>query len=85
MKKQLFLILIMFSTIIYSQENCFIYPEGSNERKACDLVYEALEYKQGSRKSQILFDSILNLNPKYAWVYAQKSVPYFKRGFIIEE
>tara|TARA_B110001452_G_C15170269_1_gene406758 strand:- start:156 stop:974 length:819 start_codon:yes stop_codon:yes gene_type:complete len=83
MKKQLFLILTIFSTIIYSQENCFIYPEGSNERKACDLVYEALEYKQGSRKSQILFDSILNLNPKYAWVYAQKSVPYFKRGFII--
>lgn len=84
MKKQLFLILSLYSTIIYSQENCYIYPEGSNERKACDLFYKALEHKQGSRESQVVFDSIIGLNPKYALAYSEKAVPYLKRGFIIE-
>ncbi|MEM9052592.1 MAG: tetratricopeptide repeat protein [Bacteroidota bacterium] len=61
-----------------------MHPEGSNERNACEIGYEAIEYRQGSRQSQLLFDSALALNPNYAWAYYEKSVPYFKRGLLNE-
>ena len=61
-----------------------MHPVGSNERKACEIGYQAIEYKQGSRQSQLLFDSALALNPNYAWAYYEKSVPYFKRGLLNE-
>lgn len=84
MKKIIYLIFLCFSTVIYSQGNCLLYPEGSNERKACELAYQGKTLKQGSKASQMMFDSILKLNPNYAWAYMEKSVPYFKRGFILE-
>lgn len=85
MKKVIFLFLFGYSTtILYSQGNCLLYAKGSNERKACRLGEKAIKLKQGSKESQQIFDSILKLNPKYAWAYKEKSVPYFKRGFVIE-
>lgn len=67
-----------------AQGNCEMYPENSNERKACEYGYKAIEYKQGSRQSQLLFDTAIALNPNYAWAYYEKSVPYFKRGLLHE-
>jgi tetratricopeptide (TPR) repeat protein len=67
-----------------AQGNCLIHPENSNKRRACELCYEAIEYKQGSKESQLLFDSAIVLNPNSAYAYYQKSVPYFKRGFLEE-
>ena len=76
--------MVMLSTGIMAQGNCLIYPENSDSRRACETGYQATEFKQGSRESQLLFDSALVLNPYYAWAYYEKSVPYFKRGLLQE-
>jgi len=69
---------------IVAQGNCLQYPENSGERKACELSYSSKDYRQGSRESQMLLDSIIALGPNYAWAYYQKSVAYLKRGFLSE-
>lgn len=69
---------------IIGQGNCLIYPAESGERTACELSYKAIEYPQGSRASQMLFDSAILIGPRYAWAYYQKSVPYFKHGLLHE-
>lgn len=84
MKKLLIIIVLGCTSFVYSQGNCLLYPEGSNERKACELAYVEKPLKQGSKESQIMFDSILKLNPNYAWAYMEKSVAYLKRGLITE-
>jgi len=70
--------------IVSSQGNCLLYPDDSGERIACELSYRAIEYKQGSKESQILFDAAIKIGPKYAWAYYEKSVPFFKRGLLAE-
>jgi len=84
--KKIILILsfFIFSQKGFSQVNCYIYPEGSGERKACELCDEAIKHKQGSKESQLLFDKAIAIGPKFDWAYYEKSVPYFKRGFLIE-
>ncbi len=82
--KSIFILLWGCSLTLMGQDNCLIYPEGSGERNACELSYKALEYPQGSRESQLIFDSAIAVGPKYAWAYYEKSVPYFKRGFLFE-
>jgi len=77
-------ILTLYTLISFSQGNCLLYPEGSNERKACRLAETTGELKQGSRESQQRFDSIIALNPNYAWAYFEKSVAYLKRGLLLE-
>ncbi len=67
-----------------AQGNCLIYAEGSDERKACEYGYKAIEHRQGSLESQLLLNQAIELNPNYAWAYYQKSVPYFKRGMFAE-
>jgi len=84
MKKLLIITVLFCTSYVYSQGNCLLYPEGSNERKACELAYQGKTLKQGSRESQIMFDSIIKLNPNYAWAYMEKSVAYLKRGLIVE-
>jgi len=77
------LTLMVYTTSFCSaQGNCLIYGKNSGERKACELSYEAIKYKQGSIESQILFDSAIAIGPRYAWAYYQKSVPFFKRGLL---
>jgi len=70
--------------LLFSQGNCLVFEEDSGERIACELSYRALEYKQGSKMSQLLFDKAIEIGPKYAWAYYQKSVPFFKRGLFAE-
>lgn len=84
MKKIILLLLFLYNTCVYSQINCYIYPEGSKERKACELSHKAIKYKQGSRKSQLLFDESISASPNFSWSYAEKSIPYFKRGFLLK-
>lgn len=76
--------ILVYSNCLLAQGNCLIYPEDSGERLACELSYRALEYKQGSKESQLLFDAAIRLGPKYAWAYYEKSVPFFKRGLYAE-
>lgn len=85
MKKVLSLVyLSLLGIVVLAQGNCQMYPENSKERQACEYGYQAIEYKQGSRQSQLLFDTAIALNPNYAWAYYEKSVPYFKRGLLQE-
>jgi len=78
----IFLLASCFSS--FGQGNCLIYPEGSRSRKACEICYKALEHRQGSKESQMMFDSAIAVGPDFAWSYFEKSVPYFKRGFLYE-
>ncbi|MFK7952972.1 MAG: tetratricopeptide repeat protein [Ekhidna sp.] len=71
-------------TKVAGQGNCLIYPENSGERLACELSYQSIEYPQGGAMSQILFDSAIKVGPNYAYAYYEKSVPFFKRGKLIE-
>ena len=84
MRATVLFIILCFSLSSLAQPNCHIYPEGSGERKACELSYKAIEYAQGSKESQLLFDQAIAIGPKFAWAYYEKSVPYFKRGFLYE-
>jgi len=79
-----FIFVIGWNAAIFGQGNCLIYPEGSGERRACELSYLAIEYPQGSKESQALFDQAIEVGPKYAWAYYQKSVPFFKRGMFAD-
>lgn len=79
-----FISLIFNFHLLFAQGNCLIYPEDSGERKACELSYKAIEYRQGSKESQLLFDEAIRVGPKYAWAYYEKSVPFFKRGLFAE-
>lgn len=74
----------MSSTFSYSQVNCYIFPEGSSERLACELCDEAIKQIQGSKESQQIFDKAIAIGPNFAWAYYEKSVPYLKRGFLLE-
>ncbi len=70
---------------LWAQGNCLIYPEGSGERKACELCYEAgSTYRQGSAEKQLYLDSAIRVGPKYAWAYYQKSIAFFKRGLLAD-
>ncbi|WP_196885511.1 tetratricopeptide repeat protein [Aureivirga sp. CE67] len=84
MKKLLKFIFLLSSVFSFAQENCLIYPEGSAERKSCELSQEAMNYKQGSKKSQELLDKAIDLNPKNDYALKEKSVPFLKRGFLKE-
>ena len=75
---------MLVSAYSFAQPNCFIYDKNSGERKACELSHKAIEYAQGSRASQLLFDQAIAIGPKFSWAYYEKSVPYFKRGFLNE-
>jgi len=81
----LIIILLFFGAQgLMAQGDCSALPERSNERLACEYGRKAITFKQGSKQSQILFDSAIALNPKYAWAYYEKSVPFFKRGLLSE-
>jgi tetratricopeptide (TPR) repeat protein len=84
MKKAYIIYFLFFWSLSFSQGNCLLYPEGSNARKACRLAETTNELKQGSRESQQRFDSIIALNPKYAWAHFEKSVAFLKRGLILD-
>ena len=84
MRKLILIGFVCFSFWSFSQGNCLLYPEGSDARKACRLAETTGELKQGSRESQQRFDSIIALNPNYAWAYFEKSVAYLKRGLLLD-
>lgn len=71
-------------SLSFAQGNCLLYPENSGERIACELSYRAIEYSQGSKESQIIFDKAIEIGPGCDYAYYQKSVPFFKRGMLAE-
>ncbi len=83
-KAYFILLLMLMAQALLAQGNCALMEEGSKERIACEYGKRAITFKQGSRQSQLLFDSAIAINPEYAWAYYEKSVPYFKRGMLSE-
>lgn len=75
---------LILSLQTMGQGNCLAYPDNSGERIACELSYRAVTYKQGSAPSQVLFDRAIEVGPDYAYAYYEKSVPFFKRGMLVE-
>ncbi|MBX2814617.1 MAG: hypothetical protein KTR24_01410 [Saprospiraceae bacterium] len=78
------LTLLFAPLLLHGQVNCLIYDAASGERIACELSLRAIQYRQGSRNSQLLFDKAIEVGPKFAWAYYEKSVPFFKRGLLAE-
>jgi tetratricopeptide (TPR) repeat protein len=84
MKILLLTSLTTISLYSYSQPNCNVYLYNKDEPcyKACVLATEG-EGRQGSKESQLKFDSAIKLCSDFAYAYREKSVPYLKRGDFI--
>ncbi len=80
LKMNLLFCSLLGSYLLYAQPNCEVYPPGTPCRKACDYSYKAIEEAQGSRLSQLYFDSAILVCPTFAYAWFEKSVPYLKRG-----
>ena len=76
--------LTIISFYNFGQPNCNVYKYNNNEPcyKGCILATEG-EGPQGSKESQIKFDSATKLCPNFDYAYREKSVPYLKRGDFI--
>ena len=65
--------------------NCEAYRYmGEACYKACIQSNVAIQYRQGSRKSQEYFDKAIDLCPDFAYAWHEKAVPYLKRGKFVE-
>lgn len=81
MKKiSLVIVVILFSS--YGPPNCLLYEGDCQE--ACHLAEKAIQFAQGSPKSQALFDESIEACPTFDYSYYEKAVPFAKRGQIIE-
>ena len=69
----------------FCQPNCKVYDLAGDTAcyQACQHAIKAIEIYQGLRQSQLHFDSAIMLCPTFAFAYAEKSVPYLKRGDFI--
>lgn len=68
----------LLTTPIRAQPNCLLQKDAAC-RRACEL-YTSENLYQGSRASQMLYDSIIALCPGFAPAYSEKSVPFLKNG-----
>jgi len=84
LKISLIIILISLVYPSYAQPNCEILKADLNCYTSCNTAWKAIRYKQGSYKSQILFDKSIKQCPSFAYSYQQKAVPFLKRGQFIE-
>ena len=82
MKKLSFLLLLTISLSGYGPPNCYLF-EGKC-KKACEKAELAIQYAQGSWRSQKHFDESIALCPSFDYSYYEKSVPFAKRGQIPE-
>lgn len=75
------LILLCIPLIGNSQPNCNIYktPGDDSCYNACMIAVKAAD-RQGARDSQEEFDKATALCPKLDYAYAEKAVPFLKRG-----
>lgn len=76
--------LLLLPLLNFAQVNCNVYNMNGEEScyKACELATIAADY-QGSRQSQMQFDSAIQMCPALDYAYHEKSVPYLKRGDFI--
>ncbi|MBL4710539.1 MAG: hypothetical protein JKY48_19090 [Flavobacteriales bacterium] len=82
MKKLFILLFFYLIATSYGPPNCTLF-EGDCQ-KACHMAEQAIQYGQGSKRSQQFFDRSIELCPTFDYSYYEKSVPYAKRGDIVE-
>lgn len=83
--------LVFFSFLLFqhlevpAQINCNIYQWAGDSScyRACQVYSFANHTPQGSRASQILYDSVIAICPSFDMAYMEKAVPYLKRGDFI--
>jgi len=80
----LFFITVISSTFSVAQPNCEILKNDRECYNACKKAWKAIRYKQGSFKSQQLFDESIGICPSFAYAYMEKAVPFLKRGQFIQ-
>ena len=79
MKTRLLLLLLLFGIVARAQTNCNAYKDQPH-RLACQYYQEAINFNQGSKRSQELFIASLKACPTFAPTLHEMSVPYLKRG-----
>jgi tetratricopeptide (TPR) repeat protein len=83
MKKYLlFLVLGVGALPLEAQINCNLFKWAGDSvcYRACQIYDFSNNAYQGSRASQILYDSVIAICPSFDLAYMEKAVPYLKRG-----
>lgn len=83
--KHVILLLLAASTVgLYAQPNCNVYKMNNDLEcyRAC-LIGVRDGAPQGSKASQLQFDSAIAICPTFDYAYFEKAVPYLKRGDFI--
>ena len=75
------LLLFVLCTHFQAQVNCNAI-EGENCKKACELYNHNPGY-QGSKIALETYDKLISLCPNFSDAYADKAIPYLKRGDFI--
>ncbi|MDF1697886.1 MAG: hypothetical protein P1U56_18705 [Saprospiraceae bacterium] len=83
-RRIVFLWLMFISCGMYAQPNCEILKDDEHCYTSCKTAWRAIKYKQGSFKSQQLFDKSIGLCPGFSYSYREKAVPFLKRGQYVE-
>lgn len=67
---------------VHAQINCNVYKWAGDSAcfRACQIFESASRTRQGSRFSQMLYDSAIAICPSFDMAYMEKAVPYLKRG-----
>ncbi len=83
MKKQYLLFFFLLNVVCAkAQINCNVYKWSGDSTcyRACQIYENAGHTRQGSRFSQMLYDSVIAICPSFDMAYMEKAVPYLKRG-----
>jgi len=72
--------------LVLAQPNCNVYKWNNDTLcyQACLEAMQAIEFSQGSKKSQVHFDKAIDLCPTFDYAYFEKAVPYLKRGLFVQ-
>lgn len=82
-KLKLTTVIVLGSSLLsFGPPNCNLFEGDCN--KACTLAENAIQYPQGSKPSQQLFDQSIENCPTFAYSYYEKAVPFAKRGAMDE-
>lgn len=73
------ILLVGVDATTHAQLNCLIYTDSACHR-ACVLYNRSDSFPQGSRRSQQLLDSAIQLCPSMAYAWREMGVAYLKRG-----
>ncbi|HEY0741004.1 MAG TPA: hypothetical protein VGD40_06050 [Chryseosolibacter sp.] len=84
MRIRISLVLTLTTLWAYAQPNCNVYKLSNNQScyEAC-VIATREGAPQGSKASQLQFDSAISICPALDYAYFEKAVPYLKRGDFI--